>query len=169
MGEPIQASLPMIGQVPLVAGPVFLCFELAGKPQHKGRHRSAIRWKGNNPFIFNYPDPATASYESVLKEYAGLMMRGRAPTTRPLALLMYAYREIPQSWPARDREAALAGAIRPTSRPDADNYLKIVDALNAIVWVDDSQIVDGRCIKIYSDEPALWIEVREMIEPGRVS
>lgn len=165
MSEPIQPSFPIVGPVALVTGPVFIEFELAGKPGHKGRHRSAIRWKDGKPFIFNYPDPATESYESVLKEYAGLLMRRRAPTANPVSLIVHAFREIPVSWSAREREAALVGAIRPTSRPDADNYLKIVDALNGIVWIDDSQVVDGRCIKLYSDRPALRVEVRELVPP----
>lgn len=166
MSEPIQASLPIIGPAPLVVGPVFLCFELEGKPGHKGRHRSRIVFpKNGKAFVHNYPDPATEAYENVLREYAGLLMRHRQPTTRPVALVVHAFREIPKSWPTRDREAALVGATLPTSKPDADNYLKVVDALNQIVWVDDSQVVDGRCIKVYSDRPALRIEVREFVEP----
>ena len=41
----------------------------------------------------------------------------------------------------------------------------MADALNEIVWKDDSQVVDGRSIKIYSDRPALRIEVREFVQP----
>ena len=91
-------------------------------------------------------------------------MRGRAPTENPVALLVHAFLRIPESWSRRDREAALAGAIRGTSRPDWDNYAKITDALNGIVWKDDSQVVDGRVLKYYSDSPALRIEVREFIQ-----
>ena len=67
------------------------------------------------------------------------------------------------SWSRRDQEAALAGGIRPTSKPDWDNHAKVTDALNGIVWHDDSQVVDGRSIKVYSDSPALRIEVREFL------
>lgn len=177
----------MIGPEPLVPGPVFLCFELEGKPGHKGRHRHRLvipreAWtyprdpraeayitKSNSKKIFvqTYPDPQTESYESVLKEYAGLMMKRQAPSTRPLALLVHSFREIPKSWSAREKEESLIGAIRPTSRPDWDNYGKITDALNGVVWIDDSQIVDGRSIKVYSDRPALRIEVREFIAPRK--
>src|SRR5215471_18312645 len=31
---------------------------------------------------------------------------------------------VPQSWSTKRRDAALCGDIRPTSRPDADNYIK---------------------------------------------
>lgn len=166
MTEPIQTSFVIVGPRALVPGPIFLAFELEGKPGHKGRHRSRIVFpKVGKPFIHNYPDPATEAYEAMLKEYAGLLMRTKMPTANPVTLLVHSFREIPVSWTARERESALVGAIRPTSRPDWDNYGKITDALNGVVWVDDSQVVDGRSIKYYSDRPALRIEVREMIEP----
>lgn len=186
MSEPIQTSLPIVGPAKLIAGPIFLCFELPGKPGHKGRHRSRIvvpkeAWTyPRDPrapkymteagvkkiWIQQYPDPQTESYESVVSEYAGLLMRGNPPTTKPLALMVHAFREIPMSWSARDREGALVGAIRPTSRPDGDNYLKMVqDALNKVVYMDDSQIVNASVLKEYSDKPALRIELREMVAP----
>ncbi len=167
MQEPIQTSFVIVGPRALVPGPIFLAFEIEGKPGHKGRHRSRIVFpKTGKPFIHNYPDPATEAYETMVKEYAGLLMRRRPPTPNPVCLVVHAFREIPVSWSAREREAALVGAILPTSRPDGDNHLKAAqDALNKIVWLDDSQVVDGRCIKLYSDRPALRIEVREMIEP----
>lgn len=167
MNAPLQGTLPIVGPAPLVAGPIFLCFELEGKPGHKARHRSRIVFpKFGKAFIQQYPDPDTAAYEKTLAQYAKLLMKGRPPTTRPVALLVHSFREIPVSWSAREREEAAAGAIRPTSRPDWDNYGKITDALNEVVWHDDSQVVDGRSIKVYSDRPALRIEVRELIAPG---
>lgn len=39
----------------------------------------------------------------------------------------------------------------PIVRPDLDNYLKgVMDALNGILWRDDSQIVSIRCEKKYA-------------------
>ena len=64
--------------------------------------------------------------------------------------------------PAEAREAALAGLIHPTKKPDWDNFAKAVDALNMIVWVDDAQIVDGRVKKIYHEAPAFVARVREL-------
>jgi Holliday junction resolvase RusA-like endonuclease len=165
--KPDQLQLPDLGPAPLVAGPIFLAFELTGPPGHKGRHRHRLitpKDKDKKPFVQTYPDPQTEAYERTLAEAASLYMRGKRPTEGPLALLVHAYREVPASWPARDREKALAGAIRPTPRPDGDNYLKAAqDALNGIVWRDDAQIVDARVIKQYSRFPALRIEVREFI------
>lgn len=164
MGD--QLVLPNVTGPALVVGPVFLCFELQGEPGHKARHRSRIVYpRGKKPFIHNYSDPKTKAYEDTLAEAGRLFMRGRLPSTRPIALLVHAFKSIPVSWSRRDRDDALCGRILPTSKPDEDNYLKIRDALNGIVFVDDSQVVDGRAIKLYSDRPALRIEVREYVEP----
>jgi len=60
---------------------------------------------------------------------------------------------IPPSWSRKKTVAAI-------SRPDADNYGKAaLDALNEVVWGDDSQVVDLRVIKSYAERPQLLIEV----------
>jgi Holliday junction resolvase RusA-like endonuclease len=162
-----QPVFPALERPALVLGPVFLAFELEGKPGHKARHRSRIVFpKVGKAFIHNYPDPDTEAYEAVLAEVAALYMRRRPPTENPVSLLVHSFRGVPVSWSRKDQEAALAGVIRPTSKPDWDNYGKITDALNKIVWMDDSQVVDGRVIKLYSAVPALRIEVREFLHPS---
>lgn len=179
---PGQLALPNLTGPALVVGPVFLCMELTGPPGHKARHRSRLviprtAWStiGNarvitaagarQIFVTQYPEPKSAAYEKTLAEAARWMMGRRAPTERPVALLVHAFKQVPQSWSQKDRAAALAGAILPTGKPDDDNYLKVRDALNGIVWKDDSQCVDSRVIKRYSASPALRIEVREFLPP----
>lgn len=181
MGD--QLVLPNVTGPALVVGPVFLCFELEGKPGHKARHRSRLvipshAWTQiggqrailahnvKKIFIHNYAEPTSAAYEKTLAEAAKLFMRRRLPSTRPVALLVHAFKPIPVSWSRRDRDDALIGRILPTVKPDEDNYLKIRDALNGIAFVDDSQVVDGRAIKLYSDRPALRIEIREFVDPS---
>lgn len=169
---PEQIPLPTMGPAPLVPGPIFVQFELIGKPGHKGRHRSRIVFpKGSRKaFVHHYPDPDTEAYEKMLAEVASLHMRGKQPTERPVSLLVHAFREIPESWSKKEREAALAGAVLPTSRVDIDNYLKVaMDALNKICWRDDSQVIDARAIKRYDANPALRIEIREFVIPGTIT
>jgi Holliday junction resolvase RusA-like endonuclease len=161
-----QPTLPTLEWPALVAGPVFLCFELQGEPRPKGRHRSRIGYKDGKPFVMQYPDPETAAYEAVIAEAASLFMRGKKPTDKPVALLVHAFKSVPKSWSEKDRRAALAGAILPDGRADWDNFGKVCsDGMNKIVYLDDSQVVDGRVIKRYSDSPALRIEVREFLPP----
>ena len=56
---------------------------------------------------------------------------------------MTALMGVPKSWSNKKRDAALAGTIRPTGKPDWDNFAKMLDAFNEIVWIDDAQIVEG--------------------------
>lgn len=143
-----------------------MCFEVEGKPQHKGRHRSRIAYKDGKPFVMVYPDPETAKCEEVVKEIAALYMRGKPPTDKPVALLVHVYRQVPESWSKADKAKAIAHNILPTSKPDSDNYLKFCsDALNGVCFLDDSQVVDARCIKLYDETPGMRIEVREFISP----
>ena len=48
-------------------------------------------------------------------------------------------------------------------KPDFDNVAKFVcDALNGVFWIDDKVIVDGRCIKMYSEQPRIELKVKEI-------
>ena len=80
----------------------------------------------------------------------------------PLKVTVTASLAVPASWSTKKRDAALAGVIQPIGRPDVDNYLKMLDALNSIVWLDDGQIVDARISKVYAEQPSLRIEVETL-------
>ena len=163
----LQPALPLLDGA-LVLGPLFVRIDLPGVPGFKARHRSRIvfpRDKSKMPFIQEYPDGDTEAYEKALAQMARVMMRSRAPTERPVQLLVRALKPIPKSWTDREHSDALAGAILPTSKPDWDNYGKIADALKGIVWKDDSQVVDGFVIKRYAPAPAMVLEVHEYVPP----
>lgn len=102
----------------------------------------------------------TRSYESLLQGAAIVAMEGRAPFDGPIAVAVLACFPIPVSWPRKRREAAQIGDIRPTTKPDADNLLKVLDAMNAVVFRDDKQIVSASIDKRYSYEPRLEVRVR---------
>jgi len=73
---------------------------------------------------------------------------------------------IPASWSERKRSAALRGDVQPTTKPDADNFLKLaLDGLNKIVWKDDSQVTRATVRKRYGALPGTVIVVRSA-EPG---
>jgi Holliday junction resolvase RusA-like endonuclease len=59
---------------------------------------------------------------------------------------------------------------RPSVRPDLDNYVKALkDALNGIVWSDDSRICDLWAEKHYAAEgtrPRIEMRVEEIIPQG---
>ena len=67
---------------------------------------------------------------------------------------------VPASWSGKRRDAALRGDIRPTSRPDTDNYVKAaLDAINAIAVADDSLVVELAAEKRYAPVPCLTITI----------
>ncbi|MGN5479503.1 RusA family crossover junction endodeoxyribonuclease [Cupriavidus basilensis] len=72
-------------------------------------------------------------------------MEGRPPLAGPLYVEIDIVLAIPASWPKKRQALALAGRIGATKKPDASNILKAIeDGMNGVVFVDDSQIVDGR-------------------------
>ncbi len=146
-----------------------IVIELSGEPRGKGRPRSRVAWtKQDKPFVAVYTDAETRKYETALAWSAKAAMRGKPPLEGPIILYVEARFGVPPSWPIKRRDSALAGVVRPTGAPDADNCLKIVDAFQGIVWRNDSQVVDARVVKLYAEQPLLRIEVKEA-EPWTVA
>lgn len=162
----LEVQLPLIADAaPLtVASHPFASFELPGEPRAWERAGAAIRWGKGRPFVHFYTPAAMSAYQQQIGWAAKAAMRGRHPTSQPVALLIHAFMPIPDSWHWKKKLAARSGMILPIGRPDFDNLGKIAaDAINGIVWGDDATVVDGRVIKRYSDRPALRIEVREFV------
>jgi Holliday junction resolvase RusA-like endonuclease len=104
------------------------------------------------------------------KEYVALIARQHAPK-KPiegaLSVNIKIYRQIPKSTTKKDRALFLAGIKRPIVKSDTSNYVKgIEDALNGIIYKDDSQIVDLYAAKYYSDNPRVEISVKEIFAEG---
>lgn len=125
---------------------------LPGPPRGKQRPRGTKSGR-------HYTPTETVNYEAALRLAASTAMAGAAPYAGPVESVVAIYLPIPTSRPAWWREAALSGTIRPTVKPDRDNVVKMTDALNGIVWLDDVQVVEERTVKLYSDRPRLIITV----------
>ena len=132
---------------------------LLGKPVAKGRPRF------NKETGIVYTFEKTRSYEQMLRLAAVDAMAGRPPLEGPLRLDMLVVAPIPTSWPKKRQAMALAGDLLPTGKPDLDNFMKVVDAANLVIWVDDGQVVDARLRKSYGDRPRMVIRV-EPVEIG---
>lgn len=124
-----------------------------GQPIGKGRPRF-VRATGRT-----YTPEKTARYEDRLAWAAQAVMAGRPLLTGPLNVTVIAYMEVPASRSKKWRTEALVDEHKPTTKPDADNIAKLLDALNKIVWVDDAQIVALLIFKKYSSRPRIEIEV----------
>src|SRR5262249_24676987 len=109
---------------------------------------------------FAYTPAATRKYEAHGRLAAQQVMDGRAPIAVPVRAEITVDLPVPASWSAKRRDAALVGDVRPTTRPDSDNYVKAaLDAINAIVVADDSQVVELVATKRYARIPQLTIVI----------
>lgn len=127
---------------------------LAGTVRGKGRPRFA-RATGHA-----YTPEKTVNYEAALRMAAQRAMDGRTLFDGAVRVSIVAQFDIPKSFTKRARADAESGLSRPTKKPDWDNIAKLTDALNGVVWRDDSQITDATFAKRYGLEPGLAIEVR---------
>ena len=104
-----------------------------------------------------YTPKKTLEAEQVVKLFVAAQV-GNCQLEGPLALELLSIFPIPASWSKKKKSAAVKGDIKPENKPDFDNVLKLYcDALNGLLWQDDKQIVDGRCIKCYGEHPAVVI------------
>lgn len=130
------------------------------KAQERNRHR-IVQPHGKPAFVSNFLPKQTRNEQAVIRDFAKQQMQGRVPFEGPIDLRVVVWVPIPSSWSKKRQAEAETSVLYPTGRPDLDNYLKLgQDALKAIVWRDDSQVVDLHLYKRYSLTPQLVIEIR---------
>ena len=136
-----------------------LAFEIPGPPIPKLRARVVYNRAAGRAMAFT--PQSTQDGEALVRGYGHDAAQGDTwPVGGPLTLLVVAVVPIPRSWAKRKRAEAIAGVIRPDIRPDWDNFGKLVsDALNGVVYHDDSQIVTGTCEKYYGERPRTMVAV----------
>ncbi len=128
---------------------------LAGVPVGKGRPRFS-RKSGHA-----YTPEKTRTYEDNLAYVAQAAMHGKPLFDGAVWVDVIAIFPVPASWSAKKRSHAVSGALAPTCKPDADNLLKVLDALNEIVWHDDKQITWAQITKKYGEKASYQVIVRE--------
>jgi Holliday junction resolvase RusA-like endonuclease len=132
-------------------------FTVPGQPVGKGRAR--IGRAGKHARMFT-PEK-TVSYESLVAMFAHQAMNGAALFECAVAVVMEVELSIPVSWSNKKKQQAVSGEIKPTTKPDADNVIKAVfDALNGVVWRDDSQVTGLLMAKSYSEAPCVNVLVQ---------
>ncbi len=136
-------------------------FKVDADPVGKQRARYAKR--GN--FVQTYTPDKTRNYESLIKEAAIEAMGSSEPLETPVTLYLYIRAPIPKSLPKKRIEACLNGLEKPIKKPDASNVLKSVeDAMNGVVYKDDSQIVNIHVSKVYSSVSGVDVCIKECLE-----
>ena len=129
-------------------------FEILGAPVAKGRPRMTRSGHAYTP-------QKTRDYEAWVR----LCWRhaGRPMSLQPLQVKLGFYLPIPKSYSKKQREAALAGVLLPTKKPDIDNLVKaVLDGLNGLAYQDDKQIVALEAAKGYGAAPLVQVTLQEV-------
>lgn len=125
-------------------------FVVLGKPEPQGSIRAFM--VGGKPRL--------TSDNSKLKPWrqqvgmTALSLRGDffASRNQPVKLMVTFYLKPPQKLPK--------GRTGPTAKPDIDKLIRSVsDALTAILWADDAQVVEIHAHKVYGTPEATKISV----------
>ena len=136
-------------------------FMVEGNPIGKGRPKFARR--GN--FVSTYTPTKTRDYETVINEAARKAMGSNELLETPVTVAIYITVPIPQSYSKKRTEACLSGSEKPIKKPDIDNIAKcFLDAMNEIVYKDDTQVLTLHVTKVYGTVGMVEIMVREDLE-----
>ena len=135
-----------------------LAFEIPGQPIGQGRPKFSTI----NGHARAYDPEKSRNYKAYIRMLATQAMKdsGFTMIEGPCSIEIFAFFEVPKSKSKKFREAALNGLERPTKKPDLSNIIKgIEDALNGLVYKDDSSIVSLKIQKYYSEFPRVEIEI----------
>ena len=128
---------------------------LAGDPVAKAR----VKFGKNGAYT---PKP-TVVYQRALAWEAKTTMAGTQPLEGAVKIDVLFELAIPSSWPERKRGGAIVGIIKPTGKPDVDNYAKAaLDAINGVVVVDDAQVVELSVRKVYGVDPKTILTISSL-------
>ena len=141
-----------------------LVFSVAMQPIGKGRHRSSVV----NGRVHTYPDAATVLAEAEIRNAFRRAYPRFVTHDGPAQLYVVATFVPPKSWAKWQRAAAIAGAWRHTTKPDADNVGKLVaDALNGRAYSDDAHLCFTCVEELYGDTARLLVRMRLLEQPTR--
>lgn len=122
------------------------------------RGKARIRTRGKQFF----KDDKTRKAETDIGWSAKTAMAHGKLLEGPLAVELTISMEVPKSWSIGKRGLALMNKYA-TGKPDCDNSAKMVcDAMNKIVYADDSQIADLIVRRRYSSESSAIVSVSEL-------
>lgn len=84
------------------------------------------------------------------------------PMEGPLYAIVKVNMRVPKSASKKKRQEMLDAKIYPTKKPDLDNCIKQLDALNGVAFADDSQIIYIDAAKRYMEEDSMCITLMEL-------
>lgn len=125
--------------------------DIDGKPVPKARPRMTRRG-------VVYTPKTTLDAEARIRSAFISEVGETDPTDKPIVLEVAFFYEPPKSWSKIKRASAM---LTPkVSRPDVDNLVKtVMDGLNGVAWVDDSQVCYIKAMKYYAEADKTSIKV----------
>ena len=118
-------------------------FTVLTQPVPKGRPRFTRRGFAYTP---KETKIAEANFLAQAVRYAP-----EKPLQEALKVSLKFFKPKPKSKPKK--------VIHWTTKPDLDNFIKILDSLNGVFWLDDSQIVEIYATKEYGEPARTEIEI----------
>ncbi len=133
---------------------------IPGNPVPQGRPRACIRGKHASV----YEDAKSKDWKKTIAVHAmvwlddyldNFLPHGRRWTLIDTAIKLQVVFNI-----LRPKSVSVKKRPEPITRPDLDNLVKAVkDALNGVLWRDDSQIIELEAKKVYHDPPGVDITI----------
>ena len=106
----------------------------------------------------------TKDFETELLLKSKRFIKEQIKKGRPILIRLIFKRQLLKSMNKTKKKEALEYKRFPTQRPDLDNYIKTIDALQEIAWHDDSQVVCILSSKIYAETPSIQIDIVDISE-----
>jgi Holliday junction resolvase RusA-like endonuclease len=142
-----------------------ISFIVYGEPvaqQRAGRRHFIGTGKDGKPRAMSqsYDPKKSAAFKDRVYDVA-VDHKPEKPLEGALMLVIKAFKPIPKSMPKYKRTLAIAGEIKPVTKPDLDNYVKAIkDALRGVIWIDDCQVVTCHSHKLFGEIPRVEIMIK---------
>jgi Holliday junction resolvase RusA-like endonuclease len=143
-----------------------LHFFVPGIAKTSGSKRAFLNPKTKKPII-TAANPAQKGWQDGVKWAAMQAFNKQIPWEGPLSVVFVFTRPRPKGHYGTGRNASIlkdwAKDLKPTGKPDVLKLGRAVeDAMNGIVYLDDSQIVEEHLSKQYGDKPGVAVTVMKL-------
>ena len=139
-----------------------ITLKVLGEPMGKQRPRATF--VAGHATI--YTPKKTQSYEARFASAYAESHGDIPPTSEAISVEIRAFFSLAKAdftskgEPNKKGTAKLNGEIRPTKKPDCDNIAKaVLDGLNGVAFMDDSQVVELSIQKGYSLQPRVEVDI----------
>ena len=134
-------------------------FWVPGEPKGKARARTFYNPRMGR--MQSVTPESTMVYENLIRTCYRQAYDGRIADGIPVVVEITAFFDVPKSASKKRKAGMIGGEIMPTKKPDIDNIAKVIlDAMNGLVYHDDTQVIGLTVNKLYGEEPGVMVCVR---------